>query len=128
MRPSFEERRRQQIEQDELERGGKVQHAKREKPTQASKTRWQTLNQFVDLVLRDLSGGEVAVWLVLFRDARDGKARTGITDLATRCGMSRRGITKALALLKEKRLVEVIRRGSAAGAPNVYAVRGAPRN
>ncbi len=123
----FVEHRKQQIEEERLERGGKAQPATNAKKL-AGRIRWQTLNQFVDVVLRDLSGGEAAVWLVLFRDARNGKATTAITDLATRCGMSRRGITKALALLKEKRLVAVIRRGSAAGAPNVYAVRGGPFN
>jgi hypothetical protein len=38
--------------------------------------RFQVLNAFVDFALADLSRAEVAVWLVLYRDTRDGTART----------------------------------------------------
>ncbi len=68
---------------------------------------------------------ELRVWLILFRDVRDGVARTGMTDIARRAGLTRRGVVKAVAGLKRRRLIEVVARGSVNGSPNVYRVHGA---
>src|SRR5262245_27991772 len=38
--------------------------------------RFAVLNAFVDFALAELSRAEIAVWLVLYRDTRDGTART----------------------------------------------------
>ena len=46
--------------------------------------RFRTLNAFVDCTIADLSRAELAVWLVLYRDARDGGSRTAQTDIARR--------------------------------------------
>ena len=87
--------------------------------------RWAAYNAFVDATLGGLGEAELRVWLILFRDVRDGVARTGMTDIARRAGLSRRGVVKAVAGLKRRRLVEVVARGSVNGSPNMYRVHGA---
>jgi DNA-binding phage protein len=101
-------------------------HARRSRS--AKSDRWATYNQFVDSTLRDIGEAESKVWLILFRDVRNGLARTGMSDIARRAGLSRRGVVKAIAGLKRRRLVEVITRGSVNGSPNSYRVHAvAPR-
>lgn len=86
--------------------------------------RWAAYNGFVDHTLRELSEAELRVWLILFRDVRDGLARAGMTDIARRAGLSRRGVIKAVAGLKHLRLIEVVVRGSVNGSTNAYRVHG----
>jgi CRP-like cAMP-binding protein len=83
--------------------------------------RWVTLNTFVDAELAGLKATEVRVWLVLYRDVKPGGlARTGMTDIARRAGVSRRAVVKAINGLKKRGLIEVVTRGSINGTPNVY--------
>jgi hypothetical protein len=51
--------------------------------------RFAVLNAFADCALGDLTGAEVTVWLILFRDtkAATGTARTGQADIARRSGL-----------------------------------------
>jgi hypothetical protein len=55
--------------------------------------RFALLNAFTDLTLSSLTGAEVKVWLILFRDLKraTSTARTGQADIARRAGLSRRG-------------------------------------
>jgi hypothetical protein len=98
---------------------------RRGRPRQAAPTgdRWAAINEFIDVTMRTLGEAEARVWLVLFRDVRDGLARAGMTDIANRAGLTRRGVTKAIASLKVRGLVEVVTRGSVNGTSNVYRVR-----
>ena len=84
--------------------------------------RFRLLNGLADFHLAGLTKGEVKVWLVLFRDARDGVARTGQADLARRCGLSVRGVQKVLARLAGKGLVAVTRRGRLGAGPSSYRI------
>lgn len=71
-----------------------------EPPTRGSKTakrtarrseaagRFKVLNTFVDFTLRGLTRNEIAVWLVLYRDTKDGTARTAQSTIADRVGVS----------------------------------------
>ncbi len=95
------------------------------KPAPAGAGRWQTYNEFVDVTMRELSEAELRVWLILFRDVRDGLARAGMSDIARRAGLSRRGVVKAVGGLKKRRLIEVASRGSVNGSTNAYRVYGA---
>jgi len=54
--------------------------------------RFPDLNNFVDFTMRDLSRACLAVWWVLYRDTKDGTARTGQTDIAKRAGISVRSL------------------------------------
>ena len=87
--------------------------------------RFAALNAFVDFGIADadLTGAEVKVWLILFRDTKGtGTARAGQTDIARRAGLSRRGVQVALDKLSAKGMVRVVRRGRLNGGPSVYRV------
>ncbi|GDX95197.1 hypothetical protein LBMAG47_08610 [Planctomycetia bacterium] len=87
------------------------------------KGRWALLNGIVDRMLRELGGAELRVWLVLYRDERGGAARTGMGDIARRAGLTRRGVVKAVAGLKDRGIIEVTERGTIDGRPNTYRLK-----
>lgn len=86
-------------------------------------SRFRTLNAFVDFTARELSRAELLVWLTLFRDCRDGTARTGQADLARRCGVNRRTVYRAILSLQRRGLVQVVRRGRLGAGPSTYRLR-----
>ena len=56
--------------------------------------RFGVLNTFADFALAGLTGAEVKVWLILFRDTkRTGTARTGQADIGRRAGIDAEGGT-----------------------------------
>ena len=86
--------------------------------------RFAVLNAFADCALGDLTGAEVTVWLILFRDtkAATGTARTGQADIGRRAGLSRRAVQVALDRLRRKGLVTLVRRGRLNAGPSAYRV------
>jgi len=93
----------------------------RTKPTRGRSARFATLNAFVDFSLAELTGAEVKVWLILFRDTKGtGTARTGQADIGRRAGLSPRGVRKALVGLQAKGLVRIVRRGRLNAGPSAY--------
>lgn len=86
--------------------------------------RFASLNAFTDAALADLTGAEVKVWLILFRDtkAATGTARTGQADIGRRAGLEPRTVRRALVLLEAKGLVRVVRRGRLNAGPSAYRV------
>ena len=89
--------------------------------------RFAVLNAFVDFALADLSRAEIAVWLVLFRDTRDGTARTSYDDLARRAGCNRRSRPGA-ARAGAAGLFKIVHRGGLGRGPSRYRVRGPPKD
>ena len=73
--------------------------------------RFEVLNNFVDFTLRNLDRSELAVWMILFRDARDGVARTSQQDIARRGGMTARTVRRVLKKLERRRLLLVVHQG-----------------
>lgn len=94
----------------------------------AATARFRTLNAFVDSTMSDLSRAEMAVWLTLFRDTRDGSARTSMSDLARRAGCSRRAVVTAVAALKKRGLLKTLRKGGLNRGSSCYAVRPLAKN
>jgi DNA-binding transcriptional ArsR family regulator len=97
------------------------------KPTAAGRKageRFAVLNAFVDFALAKLSRGEIAVWLVLYRDTRDGTARTSYDDIARRTGLNRRNVGRALRRLEARGLVKIVHRGGRCRGVSRYRVRG----
>ena len=86
--------------------------------------RFAVLNTFADCALADLTGAEVKVWLILFRDtkAATGTARTGQADIARRSGLSLRAVKLAVRSLKAKGMIVLVRRGRLNAGPSVYRV------
>jgi DNA-binding GntR family transcriptional regulator len=60
--------------------------------------------------------------LVLYRDTKNGTARTSITDIARRAGSSRRTVLRAVANLVRRRLLQVVHRGGLGRGTSVYRV------
>jgi hypothetical protein len=74
--------------------------------------RFQVLNGFVDLGLARLTRSQIAVYLIIYRDTQpSGLARTSLSDLARRGGMSRRQASRALRALIGRGAVHVVRKG-----------------
>jgi len=84
--------------------------------------RFGVLNAFVDFALRHLSRAEASVWLVLWRDTRNGTARTAQTDIARRIGADARTVRRALVRLEAAGLVRIVWQGGFRKGASVYAV------
>jgi hypothetical protein len=92
-------------------RGGRPKKPKGPAKKRVVGERFRTLNNFVDCSLATLSRSEMAVWFILYRDTRDGLARTAMTDLARRAGCSKRQVVTAIKRLEAKGLLQVVYRG-----------------
>ncbi len=88
----------------------------------ATGDRFATINSFVDFTLGSLTRNEMAVWLVLWRDTKDGTARTSQTDIARRAGIGRRTVVRIIDKLASKGLLRVVHRGGLNRGMNVYRV------
>lgn len=85
--------------------------------------RFAVLNAFIDFTLGDLDRGEIAVWLVLYRDTKpDGLARTSQADLARRAGVSARTVVRAIASLARRGLLKTVHRGGLRRGLSSYRV------
>ncbi len=110
------------------ERSGKPRPDKANEPKgqpgkHSAGERFRTLNNFVDFTLAELSRAEIAVWLILYRDTRDGMARTGMEDLARRAGCAKRNAVRAVQRLEKLGLVKVIHRGGFRRGVSRYRVK-----
>jgi DNA-binding MarR family transcriptional regulator len=86
--------------------------ARRKTAKRQSRLRFELLNAFVDTGIADLSRGELAVWLILYRDTRrDGTARTSVADLARRAGIDPRSAKRSIKSLVDRKLIQRLRRG-----------------
>ncbi|GIW86693.1 MAG: hypothetical protein KatS3mg108_1017 [Isosphaeraceae bacterium] len=81
-----------------------------------------TLAGFADHGVQTLKRAELAVFLLLLRDTKaDGTARAGLTDLATRGGMSKRSAIRAVQTLTDRGVIRVVRPG-VRGKATLYTV------
>lgn len=92
------------------------------KPPKGTANRFRELNSFVDCSMADLSRAELATWLVLWRDTKNGTVRTSMLDVARRIGTSRRAVVDAVAKLVGRGLLTVVFRGGLKRGTNVYRV------
>ncbi len=89
--------------------------------------RFAVLNAFVDAGMTGLSRVELATWLVLYRDTRNGVACTGMESIAVRVGCSKRGVVNAVERLRRRGLLIQVFRGGINRGPSRYRVVGIPR-
>ena len=101
---------------------GKASEPKGKAGKRSAGERFRTLNNFVDFTFAELSRAEIAVWLILYRDTRDGTARTGMADIARRAGCSRRHIVRAVQRLEKLGLLKVVNRGGFRRGASRYRV------
>lgn len=85
--------------------------------------RFAVLNAFVDLTACELTRAEIVVWLILYRDTRDGSARTSQADIARRGGMTPKTAMRAIGRLQRRGLVRAIHRGGLNRGPSWYIIR-----
>jgi hypothetical protein len=102
---------------------GKASEPKGKVSKRPAGERFRVLNNFVDFTLVELSRAEIAVWLILYRDTRDGTARTGMTDLARRAGCAKRNAVRSVKRLEELGLLKVIHRGGFRRGVSRYRVK-----
>lgn len=101
-------------------KGGRT-HARRPRKHSG---RFAVLNGFVDGIMGTLPRAAALVWVCLWRDTKpDGLARTAVTDLARRIGSDRRSVLRALRLLDDRGLLEVVRRGGLGRGVSAYRVK-----
>ncbi|HLQ44734.1 MAG TPA: helix-turn-helix domain-containing protein [Planctomycetaceae bacterium] len=98
---------------------GKAEKPKRKKQTAE---RFGVINAFVDFTLGSLTRNETAVWLVLWRDTKDGTARTSQTDIARRAGIGRRTVVRIIDKLASKGLLRMVHRGGLRRGVSTYRV------
>ncbi len=84
--------------------------------------RFQVLNSFVDHSIGKLSRSELATWLILYRDTRNGFATASQAYIAKRAGLSVRGVQKAIVKLNASGLVVKIQQGGLNQGPSKYRV------
>ena len=88
--------------------------------------RFGVLNGFVDCSMAGLSRAEALAWFVLYRDTRNGTARTSHAAIARRIGTTRRTVTGAVGRLRRRGLLTLVYRGGLNRGASVYRVRPLP--
>jgi len=88
----------------------------------ATANRFGILNEFIDCSLAGLSKTELLVWFTLYRDTRNGTARTSQTDIARRGGVSKRAVQYATRRLEKRGLLRCVFRGGLNRGPSRWQV------
>jgi hypothetical protein len=88
--------------------------------------RFRTINNFLDYSAQYLTPTEALVWVLLWRDAREGLARTAQSYLASRAGVNVRTARRAVERLREVRLLTRKRQGGIGRGPSVYRIHPVP--
>lgn len=88
----------------------------------ATRDRFAVLNEFVDLSLQRLTKAEIGTWLVLYRDTRNGTAKTSQAYIAKRLGVSSRSVRNAISKLAALGLLVVVYQGGLNKGLSVYRV------
>lgn len=95
---------------------------KASEPKRKTADRFGVLNAFVDTSLVELSRSEIAVWLVLYRDTRNGTVRSDQRNIARRAGVSQRGVVTATKKLIDAGLLAVVFQGGLNRGASRYRV------
>lgn len=107
---------------------GRATSTKRDEPKRKAADRFGTLNGFVDCSIAGLSRVELATWLILYRDTRNGTACTAQSDIARRAGASVRAVKYAVGRLISCGLLVRIHSGGLNRGPSRYRVEPLQRN
>ena len=94
------------------------------KTAKRSGQRFRMLNDFVDQTMQHLTPRQVAVWLCLFRDSRNGTASAAQSYIAQRCGLRRPTVSKTISELELIGPVVTIHRGGINRGFSRYRVCG----
>ena len=100
---------------------------KARKPSKAkgpAKDRFALLNAFVDFSMGDLSKADIIVWMILYRDSKEGIPRTAQADIARRGKIDRRTVGRSLRRLATRGLLKIVHQGGFRRGVSLYRVRG----
>ncbi len=105
--------------------GGKVKGAAAETPATAKgrsedAKRWDTLNEFEDVIAPHLTTAEQSVWHHLFRHCRGGAAKSSARDMALNRGIDLKTASKALAHVIAVGLVGYVFKSAHKGERSVF--------
>jgi len=81
------------------------------------------LNMFVDCTLATLPRTDALVWMVLFRDAHGGTAKSAQAYIGRRAGVCVRTVKAAIKRLVLAGLVDVLHRGGLNRGLSIYRIR-----
>ena len=84
--------------------------------------RFAVLNDFVDAAAGELPRSDILVWLVLYRDTRNGIAETSQADIARRAKLSSRTVRYAIGRLTDRGLLALVYRGGINRGTSKYRV------
>lgn len=84
--------------------------------------RFESVNAFVDVALRHLGGADAKVWLVIWRDTRQGVASVSNKELGLRAGHDERTVRRSVRTLVRSGWLEVVKRGGINRGASVYRV------
>jgi|GEM_PF-2999319 len=88
--------------------------------------RWIAFNTFVDVIAPRLTLAERAVWLVMFRHARNGTVDTSERALATTARIDKATAGRALRRLVDLRLAWVIKKSTSKESTSRYGLQPNP--
>lgn len=103
-----------------------VHKTNKSKPSKATGQRFQSINDFVDATMQKLKPTAALAWIVLWRDARNGIARTSQSDIARRVGVSRKTAMRAIAELEAASIVKRVVKGNSFKQCSAYEVYAKP--
>lgn len=88
----------------------------------ATANRFGVLNEFVDCSLSGLTKTELIIWFTLYRDTRNGTARTSQADIARRGGVSVRAVQYSMRQLIQRGLLQCVYHGGINRGPSRWRV------
>jgi len=95
----------------------------RSKPKRSGQ-RFKILNDFVDCTMQQLTPRQTSVWFCLFRDSRNGVAKSAQVYVAQRCGLKRPTVSTTIGELEALGLVVTIHQGGVNRGLSWYRVSG----
>jgi Fe2+ or Zn2+ uptake regulation protein len=98
-------------------------------PRRRSKLRFQLLNLFVDCGISEakLTPSAVAVWLVLYRHAREDRTvSVTVEEIERASSLGRKTVFRALKELKTKAMLKTITKGGINRGANLYRIFPVP--
>ena len=103
--------------------GKAVTPSKARQPKGTAKGRFAQLNAFIDFTMGALSRADIIVWMILYRDSREGIARTAQADIARRGKIDRRTVGRSLRRLEARGLLKIVYQGGFRQGVSRYRLR-----
>jgi len=102
------------------------QNQKATTPTDGKHQRWQTFNAFMDVIAPRLTLAERAVWILMFRHARNGTCDISERAIATQANIDKATAGKALRQLVALKLVWVVFKSTSKEKSSRYGLQPSP--